>query len=171
MISRKVFAASLFMLCFACIGCEEDNSSPIDTTPDISGNLIKVDGCKNGLLKSAADNNQGCVQFTYDPVARTLTLLHVNAGFNCCPKAIRADVVVEDSVIRITESESGGQCRCECLFGLHILVENIPAQTYTIKVIEPILNAQETPLEFTVDFSRETEGEHCVPRNFYPWGI
>jgi hypothetical protein len=172
MFRRKIaVAVALFALCFLCIGCEEDESSPIVTPPAISGNLIKVDGCKSGLTKSAADNDKGCVQFTYDAAARTLTLLHVNAAFNCCPEEIKAAVSVENGIIRITESESGGNCLCNCLYDLHILVENVPPQSFGIVVEEPLLNDQETPIEFTVDLSKVSTGEHCVARNFYPWGV
>jgi hypothetical protein len=168
MLRRKIVL--LLLLCVAGMGCEEENSDPITTTPDISGNLVKVDGCKSGLTKSGADRNSSCLKFTNDATAKTLTLLHVNAGFNCCPKEIKAEVSVENDTIRITESESGGNCRCNCLYDLHILVENVPAQSFGIVVEEPFVSEQETRIEFSVDFSKVTEGEHCVPRNFYPWG-
>lgn len=171
MIGRKLIIAAALLLCFTWSGCEEENSSPIDSPPGISGSLVKVDGCTTSLLKSAADNNQSCVRFSYDPVTQVLTLQHINAGFNCCPREISAAVVVESGIIRITESESGGMCDCECLYGLHIRVDHIPAQAFTIKFVEPLLNAKDAPIEFTIDLSRVTEGEHCVPRNFYPWGM
>jgi hypothetical protein len=171
MSGRNLFTVAVVVFCFACLGCEEEDTSPIISSPAISGNLVKVDGCKSGLTKTVTDNGRSCVQFNYDASARTLTLLHMNAAFNCCPKEIKAEVIVESGVIRIAESESGGDCRCNCLYDLHILVENVPSQAFDIVVEEPLLSEQETPLAFTIDLSKVTEGEHCVPRNFYPWGV
>ncbi|MBE0645741.1 MAG: hypothetical protein IH600_16800 [Bacteroidetes bacterium] len=170
MLRRNVFAAVL-MICLACIGCEQEESDPIVTDPVIAGNLVSVEGCKSGFTKSAADRNIGCMKFQYDAASRKLTLTHVNAGFNCCPEEINAEVTVEKGVIRIVESERGPNCRCNCLFDLNILVENVPAGMFTVVVDEPLRNEKDIPIEFTIDLSKESEGEHCVPRNFYPWGV
>jgi hypothetical protein len=158
------------VFCLACIGCEQEESDPIVANPAITGNLVSVDGCKSGFTKSVADRNMGCIQFHYDAAAQKLTLVHINAGFNCCPEEIKAEVAVEKGVIRITESQRGANCRCDCLFDLNILVENVPAASFTVVVDEPLRNEKDTPIEFSIDLSKEVEGEHCVPRNFYPWG-
>ncbi len=171
MLKRNAVAALVFMLALACIGCEEEESDPIVADPEISGNLVNVVGCKTGFSKAPADRNKGCVQFTYDAPAQKLTLLHVNAGFNCCPEEIKAEVSVDSGIIRIIESQRGPNCRCDCLFDLSIVVENVPPRTFGIVVEEPLRNAQDVPIDFTIDLAKDTQGEHCVARNFYPWGM
>ena len=163
-------AVLALLLCFVLAGCEENDPSPIGTPPAISGALVQVDGCKSSFTKSAGDRSQGCVQYTYDPAAKKLTFLHVNAAFNCCPEVINVAVAVENAAIRLTESEAGGMCDCNCLFDLHIVVENVPAASYTVVVDEPLRNSQDPALEFPIDLTKAPEGQHCVPRNFYPWG-
>jgi hypothetical protein len=171
MLKRNAVAALVFMLALACIGCDEEEADPIVADPDISGNLVQVVGCKSGFSQSSADRSQGCVQFTYDATSRKLTLVHVNAGFNCCPEEIKADVTVDNDTIRIVESQRGPNCRCDCLFDLHIVVENVPPRTFGVFVEEPLRNQQDVPIDFTIDLAKDTQGEHCVARNFYPWGM
>ena len=42
--------------------------------------------CKNNL-KSADEtpDSISCVEYQYNETTKTLTLVHINAGFNCCP--------------------------------------------------------------------------------------
>lgn len=170
--STKSFIIAVIVAAgFFAVGCEEENEAPIVTDPQMTGSLVRVDGCKSSLTKESTDRDRSCIQFTYDAAKRQLNLTHINAAFNCCPEKIAADVTVKDGVIHIVESETGPNCRCNCLFDLYMVVENVPAGSFIIKVDEPLLGEGEARMEFTVDLSKVSQGENCVPRNMYPWGL
>lgn len=159
-----VFSLSLFVT-----GCDDAEQAPPAAQPQPTGSLVRVEGCKSTLTGTTAGT--ACLRYTYDPATKKLSLTHVNAGFNCCPEQIHAAVTVTDGTIRIVESETGPNCRCNCLYDLDIVVESIRPQAYTVMVDEPLLDAREVKMEFPIDLSSETMGEHCVPRNMYPWGM
>lgn len=156
---------------FLLFGCEEDTPAPVTADPEITGSLVRAEGCKSGFTRGEAGSNSSCVTFTYDAAKQRLQLKHVNAAFNCCPEKIHADIVVEEGIIRIVESETGPNCRCNCLYDLDMVVENVPARMFTVVVEEPLRSESDPAIEFTMDLARETQGEHCVPRNSYPWGM
>lgn len=169
-VSRFVSSLMLAILLFVP-GCEEDQEQgPAAADPEISGSLVRVEGCKSSFTKDAAGSNSSCMRFEYDAASRLLKLTHINAGFNCCPEEIRADIAVEKGVIRIVESEVGPNCRCNCLFDLYMEVEEVPGTVFTVTVVEPLRSEDEPAIEFRIDLRTERQGEHCVPRNVYPWG-
>jgi hypothetical protein len=168
---RSFITAALVAVSLCTVGCEEENEAPIIADPQMTGSLVRVDGCKSSFTKESMQSDRSCMLFTYDATKQQLKLTHVNAAFNCCPEKIAANVSVKDGVIHIVESETGPNCRCNCLFDLYMVVENVPAASFVIKVDEPLLGEGEARMEFTVDFSKVTQGENCLPRNFYPWGM
>ena len=171
MVRSVIHTLAILALCMVMVACEEEQLPPSDADPEISGNLVRVEGCKTSFTKDAAGSNSSCMRFEYDAATRLLKLRHVNAGFNCCPEEIKADIAVEKGVIRIVESEVGPNCRCNCLFDLYMEVEEVPATVFIVTVEEPLRNEKEKVIEFTIDLRTETQGEHCVPRNSYPWGM
>lgn len=160
--------AMVVSLCLCTTGCNDEAQAPADH-PQATGSLVRIEGCKSTLTNTTAGS--ACMRFTYDAAARKLLLTHVNAGFNCCPEQIHAAVTVKDGTIRIAESEAGPNCRCNCLYDLDIVVENVPPQAFTVTVDEPLLDSNEVRMEFPIDLTSETSGEHCVPRRSYPWGM
>lgn len=169
MLSRSAAVLCALLLLSSLPGCGTDEQAPSDPVPEITGSLQNVEGCKS-FTRGGDSSSESCVRFTYDPSLQTLTVTHVNAGFNCCPEKFDVTVTVEDGVIRFIESETGPNCRCNCLYDLDILVEHVPARAYRLVFEEPYRSADEAELNFTVDLTEETSGEHCVPRNMYPWG-
>jgi hypothetical protein len=140
-----------------------------------TGYLINYEGCKEFGKGGATDSippNQDCVAYQYDG-AGVLLLRHVNAGFNCCPTEILAEVTIEDGIISIVEDESleGGGCFCLCLFDVDYSIDNLPSGEYTIRVYGMYLQEGDQILEFTVDLGSSPSGIHCVYRDHYPWGI
>jgi hypothetical protein len=111
------------------------------------------------------------MEYTYDGES-TLLLKHINAGFNCCPDEIIANITIEGNLITIEEDESleSGGCDCICLFDLDLEITNLQPGEYTIKVIELYVFPDDEPLEFTVDLSSSPSGIYCVERTIYPWG-
>lgn len=163
-----LFAMLAMILLFAC---EEDKPATVTADPEITGNLVRVEGCKSGFTRGEVGSNSSCITFSYDAATQRLALKHVNAAFNCCPESIHSDISVEKGVIRIIESETGPNCRCNCLYDLEMVVENVPPKVFMVVLDEPLRNQTDPVIEFTIDLRTETQGEHCVPRNSYPWGM
>ncbi|MEW5924218.1 MAG: dockerin type I domain-containing protein [Candidatus Zixiibacteriota bacterium] len=142
--------------------------------------VITVDGhsaCKN-FLPGKADfmtpSDQDCAQYSYNEAANTLSLTHVNAGFNCCPEEILAEVTFSNDTITIIESESFGEwgpCFCLCLFDVNYTITDLPQGEYTIVIIGLELEGDDEYLAFTADLGSNPVGEYCVTRDHYPWGM
>jgi hypothetical protein len=140
------------------------------------GILLNYSGCKEFQKGTAIDStppDQDCIEYQYDG-SSVLLLKHVNAGFNCCPDDILADITIEDNVITIEEDESleiSGGCDCICLFDVNYRISNLPPGEYTIRVYGMYLQEGDEILEFTVDLASSPSGIYCVYREYYPWGI
>lgn len=149
--------------------CEETTKTTHPSGP--SGSLVGHDGCKQfpeGPTGTTFAPVQDCLLYDYDGVG-VLSLRHANAGFNCCPGEITADITIVNSVITIVESEAQSGCHCLCLFDLDYEFEDLDPGTYTIRVVEPYADAEDDPLVCTIDLSGEVEGNCCVDRDHYPW--
>ncbi len=137
-----------------------------------SGNLTGMSSCKVLYRTPVSDDSlwyRDCIEYHYDGEG-TLTLRHINAGFNCCPE-IAAAISIESGVITIEDIELSGDCDCLCLFDLDYEIVNIEPGQYFLMVIEPYVNELDDPLEFDVDLSSATDGVFCVYRYHYPWGF
>jgi len=135
--------------------------------------VVQVSGCKtfDSGPGEKATLNLDCVEYAYDGLA-TLTLTHVNAGFNCCPTRITADLSLVGNVLTITEGETfenGGPCYCLCLFDVEMVISGLPPGQYTIHVAELYVQNGDAPLEFSVDLSAAVSGSYCLERTYYPW--
>jgi hypothetical protein len=140
-----------------------------------SGSLTGYEGClefSQGGQTDSIPPDQDCILYQYDGEG-ILLLEHVNAGFNCCPDEILADVNLQGNVITIEEDEClepGGGCDCLCLFDVDYRIDDLPPGEYTIRVYGMYLLGAEI-IEFTADLGTSPSGTNCVHRDFYPWGI
>jgi len=154
-------------------------SSVYLTCPEIgetpSGTLTDYNGCKVfTAAKSETPPDQDCMFYDYDGLSGTLNLSHVNAGFNCCPSELAADIIITDDTISIYEEElfdSLGGCYCLCLFDVNYEITDLEPGQYVIKVIGLCLEFEEDTLVFDVDLSAEPSGSYCAARTHYPWGF
>jgi hypothetical protein len=165
----------LFLVVMVCFiigigGCKKSEETQVDPT----GALLQYDGCKQfqgnsnmGQVLVASTND--CLEYQYDGQS-TLTLKHINAGFNCCPGDISAEIEFNGDSITITEIEQEQGCHCLCLFDLDYEVINLQPGRYTVRVIEPYVEENDQVLEFTLDLFSATSGSYCLERTFYPWG-
>jgi len=142
---------------------------------DPLASVISFGGCKTfegGAKDESYPPEMDCISYSYDGDG-VLTLKHINAGFNCCPGEIVADITIEDNIITIVENEiyddTLGPCYCLCLFDVDYEIINLPPGEYTIQVEELYLWETDDPLVFTVDLSIGTEGDFCLQRDYYPW--
>jgi len=149
------------------------DGGPEPTCPPtgISGYLADYSGCKEFVKTDGADTippTQDCIAYHYDGQG-TLTLNHINAGFNCCPDSLNATFDLQNGLITIQQIEYGGVCDCNCLFDLTYVINLLPPGDYTIMVNEPYRHPEDPELIFEVDLNTADSGLYCVPRSYYPW--
>lgn len=169
--------SSIFiMICAVALlpsGCSVDSVDTGRPPASSGGELVSATGCKSeayGLLDLPADRD--CILWDYDGEG-TLRVTHINAGLNCCPGTIQADIDVDGNAITIAEREGDDSepCRCLCLYDLFYEFTGIAAEECTISFVEQYLGEGAEPLTVTVDLSLEPQGSHCVQRDDYPWGL
>lgn len=153
--------------------CVERTHYPWDSSasPAPSGGIVEHTGCKETDYTNAAAGTGAeldCMEYDYDG-AGTLLLGHVNAGFNCCPGEITADIDFDGGLITITEHESGPFCECLCLFDVGYKIDNLPPGDYTVRVVELYTGPEDPLLEFDLDLNLPSSGSHCEERHNYPW--
>jgi len=156
------------------IYCVSRNGYPWGTGPEPSGEVTGRSTCKSMIKDAAADTtppDQDCITWQYDG-SNTLTLKHINAGFNCCPTELLADFTFEGNKIIITEDENldNGGCLCLCLFDVDYEIEGILPGEYVIRVNGMYLKGENQEIQFTVDLTESPSGTFCVTREYYPWG-
>lgn len=161
-----VFACVLLLLGGSC--ASSPGSGPV-------GRLVGRTDCKGsaGLSSPARTGLRAagteCVEYEYDGKS-VLRLKHINAGFNCCPGTVSAEITVEGGEIRIREKESSSLCDCSCLYDVSYEFAGVALGIYHISVVGPYQNESDTPLEFRVDLIGAASGSFCVERTHYPWG-
>ncbi len=181
-ISRKTAAARLglvaalvvFLSLIQIQGCGSDTSGPEDVGGGVMrGSLVSATSCKDPefLGTDAAPADLDCINWDYGS-SGDLSIIHVNAGLNCCPGRIQADIMIRgDSIlVKEDEGEDSYPCRCLCLYDLEYEFTGIDEGTYTVIFIEENLPDGDKPLAVTVDLAAEPEGSLCLPRTNYPWG-
>jgi hypothetical protein len=137
----------------------------------LDGKVNSISGCKaekNSAQSNIDSLNHSCVQYNYNTENQILSLKHINAVFNCCPKKINCEFSQKNDTIIITESETDGNCDCMCLYDIETEISELKAGSYIIKVAEPYLGNQ-VPIIFPVIITQQLSGEYCVERNNYPF--
>lgn len=172
-----IHLSTLLTSCLICVSCvlltacgeQASESNPIETP---HGRVISTTGCTSFQNPAdAAGAAQSCVQYRYDANRRVLELTHENAGFNCCPDDIGADISVRGGLIVISEWERNAPCDCNCLYDIEMVIEDLQPGAYTLSFEEPYRSSHDMELRFAIDLSTEPEGRICVPRTHYPWGM
>jgi len=161
-----VMAGALLFLSGSCV---------FSPGQDPLGKLVGRTDCKSfsrlnsPSAKTSGGTNEECVEYDYNGTS-VLLLKHVNAGFNCCPGTISADIDVLGGVIRIKEKESSSLCDCSCLYDIDYEFVSVRPGLYRISVVGPYQIEGDPPLEFLVDLTGAASGSFCVERTHYPWG-
>ncbi|NLF43847.1 MAG: hypothetical protein GX587_14230 [Bacteroidales bacterium] len=123
---------------------------------------------KSGILEIGSDSS--CIYYNYNEEEKTLSIKHINAGFNCCPKKIYFDFSIENDTIFISEKEKESGCDCICLYDLDYSITDIAKQSYCLYFKEPYCDDQAKHI-FSINLNENISGSHCVERTYYPWGI
>ena len=158
------------VLMVSAAGCKKSS----EVTP--TGTLLQANGCKQFLTNASGQMDgyvpgphEDCIEYQYNGTD-TLTLGHINAGFNCEPGEITADIEFNGNVITITEQESQqAAADCLCLFDIDYEIINLSPGEYTLRVIGLYVHADDQVLEFPLQLLSETSGTYCLPRTYYPW--
>jgi hypothetical protein len=161
----------LFLSYAVFTGCEKANDA---SNAEPKGVLVNYTGCKDDTIITVTDttpNNLDCIEYNYNSIKGILKLKHINAGFNCCPGKITADISINSDAIIINEKEEEAGCHCNCLFDIYYEFSNLDSWTFRIVIVEPYRPVEETVLEFDVDLMNNPTGKFCVERNNYPWNI
>ncbi|MCX6224158.1 MAG: hypothetical protein NTV01_05330 [Bacteroidia bacterium] len=157
----------LFFSFLLIIGCDREGS----LAPSV--NLVSSSKCKGHGLKANADQafDQDCIQYFW-LTGDTLSIRHVNAGFNCCPGGFDVGLSVVGDTLVITEAENSSMCDCNCLYDLNYKLTGISKNTWWIRVKEPyIQQTEQKKILFKAELKKISEGEFCVTRTGYPWGV
>jgi len=156
------------------ISCESNTQSRSEKI--LFGSVTEYSGCKNlnkttGLSKNLEilPDTMAAVEYFYDGKSR-LILTHINAGFNCCPGELYAEVSEDENDIIIEEFESEATCKCNCLYDLKILITNIKPGNYSFTVIEPYRYEDNEIITFVLGLNEEDRGLIKFKRRGYPWG-
>ncbi|MFH2049933.1 MAG: hypothetical protein ABIJ12_10855 [bacterium] len=141
--------------------------------PTPSGEYVGHTNCKGMKTADTLETNWDCLEYNYTG-SNLLTLKHVNTAFNCCSLK-DADIIIDDSLILIVESESFSDpydsCYCECLFDLDFEISNLPPGIYTIKIDQLYLDPGHELMEFTIELTTTSiTDSYCIYREHYPWG-
>jgi hypothetical protein len=173
--AAPVLIVVLFALIVAAAGCRDDHSLDPAGSGGPSGSLVSFTGCKTSAAFPSDEmdsSDSSCVAYRYDGDGN-LFFEHIDAGFNCCQDRIYASISIDGATITVTEAEDpeGGLCDCLCLFDLCFVARDLEPGLWTIRFSEPYLGEGDEAIEFTVDLLLATEGEYCVPRKSYPWGL
>ena len=152
-------------------GCKK--SPDAQMVPD--GVLRQHTSCKEFVANASGPMDEfapgphdDCIEYQYNG-RDTLILSHINAGFNCCPGEITADIEFSGNMITITEREANQLCDCLCLFDLDYEIINLATGEYTLRVIGLYVQASDQVLEFPLQLLSETSGHYCLQRDYYPW--
>ncbi|MFZ5980847.1 MAG: hypothetical protein ACOYVF_09480 [Candidatus Zixiibacteriota bacterium] len=133
------------------------------------GTVDSYTDCK--AFDKAADSvtsANDCVEYHYE--AGTLSITHINAGFNCCVDELGANITFTGDRIMLDEYEVNPSCYCLCLYDLKYTIHNLSPGIYTLTFNEPYREEFDQVLEFTVDLAAEPDGIFCIERLYYPWG-
>jgi len=96
----------------------------------------------------------------------TVTIWHTVTTRNCC-SLFDLTVQVDDSIITVTEVDTGGYCYCECLFDLSVSITGLDPGTYTVEIFgtDSMYQTYWGSTSFTLDDITllDSENSGCVP--------
>lgn len=147
--------------------CEKEEK---ELPPPYMNSFADVEKCLSfPPMKSTQPNeDNSCISYKYDGDS-TLSIIHYNSGFNCCPEAIITSFEIRNDTIFIAEDDSLELCRCNCLFNVEMTIHNLPPAKYVISVKEPYVPEKEEKFVIDIDLENTLEDKFCIKREYYPW--
>jgi hypothetical protein len=173
--SFRLFSSYIALIALTLMshGCGDEIAPTGGGVPmDISGMLVNTTECKENIygFGTAAPSVLDCVFWEWDG-SDTLSVIHVNAGLNCCPGTIVGLVSVDGGEITIEETEGDDaiMCHCLCLYDLSYEISGVSGGTVTITFVEQYIPEGAEPLAVTVNLRTDPTGSRCIHRDTYPW--
>ncbi|MBN2381340.1 hypothetical protein JXQ70_00520 [bacterium] len=168
MIQYLVYMQVLIVLAFLMACNQSDTSeSASELFVQLNHGDCKEFGADDQAASAGPSNHQDCLEIQAN--GNVLQLRHLNAGFNCCPAQINAEVTLEGPILTISESESEQGCHCLCLYDLDYTIQGLGPGIYTVRVVEPYLEPGDSVLECQFDMDGSSSTSCCVDRHHYPW--
>ena len=173
---RADFPALIFAIFFSLLltsGCGDERLTESGEDPaQPYGSLLSAGGCKDFIADRAVVDPSlyfDCFEYSYDP-AGELLLTHINAGLNCCPGTIQADISIEGRTITISEREGPDApwCHCLCLYDIEYRFTDISPGRWTI-VFKGPCTGDEEDLQGEVILDTAGNDLICLERFIYPW--
>lgn len=164
---RQCMIIHIILVLLVLFGCDHDQAtSPLAA----EGQMTFASSCKTddpSMSSYDPKRSEECIRFTYQN-DHTLFLNHINAGFNCCPGTIAAEIGIDGDTITIKEYEihdDYGPCNCLCLYDVDYKLQNLQRQSYFLRMDGPQID----PYEVRIDLDSTSTGLICIARNDYPW--
>jgi hypothetical protein len=156
---KKLFLIFSLIIILGCDNESLDNNNNVVVT--------ESSDCKSKI--QVLDSNKTIVKWNYD--GENLYFKRINSGFNCGAQKLEVNMGKAGSLITLTEKGIGPLADCSCLFDFDYTVKGISIGTYTIKIVEPLVDSyrEEYKISFEIDLNKDTSGEFSQFRNFYPW--
>jgi len=165
--THSLLIAIFTIIAIVMAACDEKESLPI--TFGLTNNPECKSFDKSAALNEKADS-LSCIEYSYNSESKTLTMKHINAGFNCCPGKISFDAIFRNDTLIIEESETSSLCDCNCLYDLEMEFKNIVDEKFQVMIIEPYCGDCEKII-FEINLKSKRNGEWCSVRKNYPWGM
>ena len=119
----------ILLMAFLAASCGDSGLDVTDPgPPDPQGSIVASTDCKSFEKDDSLEITPitaDCIMHRWDGMG-TLSLIHVNAGFNCCPGELTADIMIEDGLITIVEHEAESGCHCLCLYDVEYEITHLP---------------------------------------------
>jgi hypothetical protein len=164
---RTITAIRIFFIFMLFISCNK-----YEQLKPLVGE-VELSACKNNQTPSTfkgTSDTLSCIDYTYDPIKKALTINHINAGFNCCPGKISCTAILSGDTLIIEESESASLCDCNCLYDLTFTIDNIDNTFDYLMIKEPYWGGLGS-IGFKISLENQKEGSWCTNRKNYPWGM
>ena len=173
---RVDFPALIFAIFFSLLltsGCGDERLTESgEDQAEPYGSLLSAGGCKDFIADRAIVDPSlyfDCFEYSYEP-AGELLLTHINAGLNCCPGTIQADISIEGRTITISEREGPDApwCHCLCLYDIEYRFTDISPGRWTI-VFKGPCTGDEADLQGEIDLAPAGSDRICLERFIDPW--
>ena len=157
----------LTILSFVVIACNQTNDAPVNKLFEVKADYSK---CLENDIK-IIENEPIATTVEYSFNNDVLSIKHLASGFNCCFDYILVSIEIKDNVITIKENDINPNCRCLCLRDISYDIKDIIPGKYTIRITEPYLPENDTPIEFEVELKENSTGSQKFIRTTYPWNF
>jgi len=164
LIQKTFLTISLIVL----LSCTEINKpNPADSTQETKATFGEC--LENQISTLVEEDSQTIVEYSF--IGTTLTINHLNAGFNCCFDFLLISATITGNKIIISEKDINPNCYCLCLRDISYNLLSIEKSNYEIIINEPYLSDNDLPISFNANLNENSTGSIKFNRTSYPWKL